>query len=757
MLAVLTFEMSADDGERTGGQILAIVGTELVAVFVIGHLFRFLIRRNVTSSTRSSTVVCLTIVAFAIELFTRSALHTYLPMEQLLLVLIRNALLGLLVFGHDDACRRVACSLSLFLTIFASTLSSRLWLQVFLAFFAILGIFWLCGHHWERLRGRLVASSSIRRSRSTRIVSLVIPLALIFVLPMTGISTRALPGFMPSSGGQEWSLETAQGGVGDGDALVAGTENIQSFAAIENAPFLNSHEPSLYDMFDDSYNEPVNVDKQERAISINNDRSSQPSERQLAESQSVGKEFSTVRKPGRPDTKQVNTRHNEAVLFVKGRVPLHLRLNAFDRYDGRDWSEESLSGGTAPLTMEQVNNRPWLQVPRMDEGTLFAGPENHALKIIRLKSNRIPTPNQLLGVHIDKLDRADFFCWAQPDILRMDREQLPSLTVIHVQSRIADVRKLEAHSLQAPYGPERYRQIVAGIDSQRIEQLACEWTKDASHGWPQIQAVIDRLRRDYKHDHEARPPDDCLNTAVDFLFETRRGPDYQFATAAVMLLRSLGYSARLVSGFHVDANRFDRRAQHTPVLPDDVHVWAEVATSSGTWIPIEPTPGYELLGPMPTLFELLGALLFRVWDCLVSQGVWVLIGSSLTAFFLYYRKSLVDRIETLVWSLRRPRNQRTLVLHTLRLIEHRTQRWGGMRPQWQSVPRWVNRLTIERDSHEQHTLNHFGRLADWALFAPEQTTAFECDCTRVCVQTVQIVSPSRIAKLVRKPMSPTRP
>jgi protein-glutamine gamma-glutamyltransferase len=62
---------------------------------------------------------------------------------------------------------------------------------------------------------------------------------------------------MPSSGGNQQYDEAARSGVGDGDALAAGTENIRSFAPIENAPFLNSHEQTLYDVFDEMYDEPV--------------------------------------------------------------------------------------------------------------------------------------------------------------------------------------------------------------------------------------------------------------------------------------------------------------------------------------------------------------------------------------------------------------------------------------------------------------------------------------------------------------------
>ena len=56
--------------------------------------------------------------------------------------------------------------------------------------------------------------------------------------------------------------------------------------------------------------------------------------------------------------------------------------------------------------------------------------EIHSVKVINLKTNRVPTPVQLTGVSIDKLNRADFFRWEQPGIIGVDRDSLPELTTL---------------------------------------------------------------------------------------------------------------------------------------------------------------------------------------------------------------------------------------------------------------------------------------------------------------------------------------
>ena len=194
----------------------------------------------------------------------------------------------------------------------------------------------------------------------------------------------------------------------------------------------------------------------------------------------------------------------------------------------------------------------------------------------------------------------------------MDREQLPALTVIHVQSRTVDERLIPQAITFWSGGSDEYRQFGDGFFSRQVRELAKRWTEDVASGWPQVRAIVGRLREHYVLDHAARPPADCQHTAAHFLLSSRRGPDYQFASAAVVLLRSLGMSARVVSGFHVEPSRYDPRAQHTPVFKDDVHFWAEVHSGGGNWIPLEPTPGYELLGPPPTLAE-------RTWRIVLPQ------------------------------------------------------------------------------------------------------------------------------------------
>ncbi len=61
---------------------------------------------------------------------------------------------------------------------------------------------------------------------------------------------------MPTSGGSSYAQRGARSGVGDGDALVAAQQNANSFGNVDTDLFVDSPEPSLYDMFSEQFGEP---------------------------------------------------------------------------------------------------------------------------------------------------------------------------------------------------------------------------------------------------------------------------------------------------------------------------------------------------------------------------------------------------------------------------------------------------------------------------------------------------------------------
>jgi protein-glutamine gamma-glutamyltransferase len=218
----------------------------------------------------------------------------------------------------------------------------------------------------------------------------------------------------------------------------------------------------------------------------------------------------------------------------------------------------------------------------------------HGAKVINLKTNRVPAPPQFTSVHVDRLDQPDFWGWTDDGMAAMVvREHIPQLTVLHLRSQQVDLQVLREQDFTAALrDPEAaYLQTPTPQDSTAAK-LAHEWTSGIPRGWQQVEAVVRRLREDFRLDPDKAACPESGDVVEQFLME-RVGPAYCFATTAAVMLRHLGYPTRLVAGFYARPQRFDRLAGQTTVLAEDAHVWAEVCIDRNTWLTIEPTPGYQ--------------------------------------------------------------------------------------------------------------------------------------------------------------------
>src|SRR5690606_23286008 len=110
----------------------------------------------------------------------------------------------------------------------------------------------------------------------------------------------------------------------------------------------------------------------------------------------------------------------------------------------------------------------------------------------------------------------------------------------------------------------------------------------AGGGTPRARA--ERLRRalaehkSYRLDFEPSPG---VDPVLDFVERAEGGHCELFASAYVLLARSLGIPARLVSGYYAserDAERETARARRS-----DAHAWAEVHVD-GRYRTADPTP-----------------------------------------------------------------------------------------------------------------------------------------------------------------------
>jgi len=614
------------------------------------------------------------------------------PLEMLMLSSLQLMAVVLAVFSQLPRAGSSAVLLSGFLLLFVTTMTSNRVTLVLAGIYGMMVLWWLMGAYWERLAGAFVASRVEQRIPVRVSVigfTCVILLLLATLISATGASAVALHGFMPTSGGAQWHDPHARSGVGDGDAMVAAKDEAMSFGPVESELFLESDMPSLYDMVNDLYGDPPKPKKQqERNIALAPENF-EDTHTQTSKTERSGREFSAVRRRVERNRRTLDDRAAPAMLYLVGRVPLHLALERFDTFDGREWTHSGKTESRPPIRLEIEHAEPWAYLMRDGSSPLHRGVERHAVKFINLKSNRFPSPPQLTAIHVDKVDQSDFFGWSEDGVARMAvRDHIPQLTVVHLRSQ--------------------------GIN---LWPLRGSPTND----WRQVEGIVERLRTEFVLDPNSPAPEDCSDVVAHFL-QAKRGPSYLFATTAAVLLRERGFDTRLVTGFYARDDRFDHRAGQTSVLSDDVHVWVEVRVSGNTWVAVEPTPGYDPPRESLTWQQRLSITVRLVGRWIWEHSVPLAFGLMFLVASWVTRVRWLDGIFTLCCSVAGRIDSRRRVLWTIRLLEWRAWLAGHPRPTWKTLTSWHGAWAACLPEATASCLRAALRSADSLLYTSRNST-----------------------------------
>ncbi len=159
---------------------------------------------------------------------------------------------------------------------------------------------------------------------------------------------------------------------------------------------------------------------------------------------------------------------------------------------------------------------------------------------------------------------------------------------------VADVDSLRNAGTNYPlWVTQHYLQVPPEI-TERTRQLANQIVNNANAQTPfdQAQAVTDWLRANITYDTQIQAPPAGQEPIDWFLFTSRRGYCNYYASADVMMLRTLGIPARLAVGFSEGnyAPPTNPKATGTyHVLEKNAHAWVEAFFPGYGWVEFEPT------------------------------------------------------------------------------------------------------------------------------------------------------------------------
>lgn len=721
------------------------LGVALALAVIIATADRFRHTR-VGRITTVVGLVAIILLQFVWEAVSNVVFHQGNPLEVELALFLRNMMIGLAARLNDTKSLKSASLASCFLVLCSMLWMTNRWNIALLSLYTIAGMWWLVRMHWARLRESIPVKSERvipwKPASFAAILAFLLMLAL-FPLAAGENMTTAIRGFVPSSGGTRWHDEQALGGVGDGLQLVKARQDASGFAPIETELFLESKMPSLYDVVNEFSDTPPRLNKKkerQRAIPLAPSQMQQNHQKRGANQRAV-REFSAVRQHKRETRKTAELR-SHALLQVAGRVPVHLGLYTYDQWDGRTLrSSDSALPAELSLQPDVDDGKNWARYVGVVSDRLLTHRDQHEIRIINLKTDRVPAPPNTCGVHIDQLTTEGLFTPTRDGMLALDMDFIPQLSVLHVES-------LQRRRSQVP---RLVRSPSSAADtSHAIMNTARRWTEGIDEGWPQVEAICARLQQECVLDSRFSVPPHTEDAVSHFLFDSKRGPDYLFACTTALLLRSLGYETRVVSGFYASAEHYDRASRLTSVYARDAHFWVEVlATSSDTeasgsehsptrWITVEPSPGYETLFAPETIWSQLGNFATLAWYAIQKNPLICLISVAFITVAWRKKADLCDIALTSWWRIHhRCGDVRHAVKSTLLLLHRRAIVRGKPRAKGVSLDNW--RISEDEKLADQAGWEkRFVGIANWALYgeghpAGYSTEEIRAACTEAAV------------------------
>ena len=160
----------------------------------------------------------------------------------------------------------------------------------------------------------------------------------------------------------------------------------------------------------------------------------------------------------------------------------------------------------------------------------------------------------------------------------------------HVLSLVPQVTARELAEALVTYPPQIedvYLALPARLP-ERVVDLATEATAEADTPYEQALA-LEAYLRSFPYDLEVTRPPEGRDVVDYFLFDLQRGYCDYFASAMVVMARSVGIPARLAVGYAMGSYDFQQGAY--VVTEKDAHAWPELYFPDYGWIPFEPTSG----------------------------------------------------------------------------------------------------------------------------------------------------------------------
>lgn len=281
-------------------------------------------------------------------------------------------------------------------------------------------------------------------------------------------------------------------------------------------------------------------------------------------------------------------------------------------------------------------------------------------------------------------------------------------------------------------------------ESERAFISPIAWDLQITSMPPQevLKKIYSFFQVKFKYSLVLNSPGQTANPLESFLVTSREGHCEYFATATVLLLRSVGIPARYATGYSVQErsgmeNGFIVRTRHA-------HAWALVHIE-GAWRDFDTTPSSwfsaeeKSSSPLKPVYDLWSFLTFKFSRWHWNEGregasmkylVWFLIPLILLLARRFFAGSLVrnpGRVKKEILKV----ESRAGADSEFYLIEKRLLQWGYERYPWETMATWIERIKMDAMHIEPLLRIHYRYRFD-----PKGITATEKEILKTGVQTL---------------------
>ncbi|WP_291382877.1 DUF3488 and transglutaminase-like domain-containing protein [Demequina sp.] len=278
-----------------------------------------------------------------------------------------------------------------------------------------------------------------------------------------------------------------------------------------------------------------------------------------------------------------NSSAPKIVYYTSGKRPDALRVYTLIDFDGSAWSRPPHDPSTR-VPLGSAAQWP-LPVAGWDSKKL----DRVSVQVLSQAETNLPLPSVPRSVDV----AGDWTYSPGLDEVTSDTTTTQDLSYAFEADftyfSVDGLRALGAASEQdAQLGPD-YVAIADAIDVDNVRTSAQAVVGDASTRYDQAVALQEFFRntQDFTYDTSVAPSGD---DSVSVFLKNRAGYCVQFASAMVVMSRSLGIPARLAIGFLPGERGADGESVITGA---DAHAWPELYFAGAGWVRFEPTPAVQ--------------------------------------------------------------------------------------------------------------------------------------------------------------------